>query len=116
MTRFYVLINSTGIEEVAATELPQIPEIQKLVGIPEQEAFFEAVYHCYSDLSLAVLVDDDFLRKAHQPTMLTPRRVILQGQVLVVAIDPQIADFCLLTQQQVELVKQETKLYQVNSR
>ena len=43
--RFYALVNSTGIEEVAATELPQIPEIQKLVGIPGEEAFFEAVYH-----------------------------------------------------------------------
>jgi len=114
--RFYVLVNSTGIEEVAATELPQIPEIQKLVGIPGQEAFFEAVYGCYSDQSLTVLCDDDFLRKAHQPTMLTPRGVVLQGQVLVVAIDPQIQDFCLLTKQQVELVKQETKLYQANSR
>lgn len=112
MTRFYVLINSTGIEEVAATELPQIPEIQKLVGISGEEAFFEAVYGCYSDQSLAVLVDDDFLRKAHQPTMLTPKRVILQGQVLVVAIDAQQEDFCLLTKQQLELVKKETKLFQ----
>jgi hypothetical protein len=33
-----------------------------------------------------------------------------------VAIDPQIQDFCLLTKQQVELVKRETKLYQANSR
>jgi hypothetical protein len=114
--RFYVLVNSTGIQEVAANELPQIPEIQKLVGIPGQEAFFEAVYGCYSDQSLAVLCDDDFLPKAYQPTMITRKRVILQGQVLVVAIDPQIQDFCLLTQQQVELVKRETKLYQANSR
>lgn len=114
--QFYVLVNSTGTQEVQATELPPIPELQKLVGIPGEEAFFEAVYRCYSDPSLAVLCDDDFLRKAHQPTMLTPKRVILQGQVLVVAIDPQIEDFCLLTQQQVELVKRETKLYQANSR
>jgi hypothetical protein len=55
--RFYVLVNSTGIQEVAATELPQIPEIQKLVGIPGEEAFFEAVYGCYSDQSVAVLCD-----------------------------------------------------------
>jgi len=114
--RFYVLVNSTGIQEVAANELPQMPEIQKLVGIPGQEAFFEAVYGCYSEQSLAVLCDDDFLRKAHQPTMITRKRVILQGQVLVVAIEPQIQDFCLFTQQQVEWVKRETKLYQANSR
>lgn len=81
--RYYVLINSTGIEEVAATELPQIPEIQKLVGIPGQEAFFEAVYGCYSDPSLAVLCDDDFLRKGYQPTLVTPTGVVLQGQVLL---------------------------------
>ncbi|MEG4965750.1 hypothetical protein QUB11_03735 [Microcoleus sp. B6-A1] len=116
MSRFYVLINSTGIQEVAATEVPKLPELQKLVGIPGQEAYLEPVYQCYSDPLLAVLCDEEFLRKAHQPTMLTPNRVVLQGQVLVVAIDPQIEDFCLLTQQQVELVKRETKLYQVNLR
>ena len=44
--------------------------------------------------------------------MLTPKRVILQGQVLVVAIDAQQEDFCLLTKQQLELVKKETKLFQ----
>ena len=114
--QFYVLVNSTGIEEIAANELPQMPEIQKLVGIPGQEAFFEAVYGCYSDQSLTVLCDDDFLRKGYQPTLVTPTGVVLQGQVLIVAIDPQIEDFCLLTQQQVELVKRETKLYQANSR
>ncbi|MEG4518808.1 DUF3846 domain-containing protein [Microcoleus sp. AT9b-C5] len=116
MTRFYVLINSTGIEEVAATELPKLPELQKLVGIPGQQAYLEPVYQCYSDRSITILCDEEFLRKAHQPTMLTPQRVILQGQILVVAMDNQIEDFCLLTQQQVELVKRETKLYQPNSR
>ncbi|MEG4587185.1 hypothetical protein QUA54_18490 [Microcoleus sp. MOSTC5] len=114
--QFYVLVNSTGIEEVVATELPQIPELQKLVGIPGEEAYLEPVYQCYSDPSIVILCDEEFLRKAHQPTMLTPKRVILQGQLLVVAIDPQIEDFCLLTQQQVELVKRETKLYQANLR
>ena len=114
--QFYVLINSTGIEEVAATEVPKLPEFQKLVGIPGEEAYLEPVYQCYSDLSIVILCDEEFLRKAHQPTMLTPKRVILQGQVLVVAIDPQMEDFCLLTKQQIELVKRETKLYQAHSR
>ncbi|NQE36752.1 hypothetical protein [Microcoleus asticus] len=109
---FYILVNSTGIEEEVATELPQLPELQKLVGFPGEEAYLEPVYQCYSDPSIVILCDEEFLRKACQPTMLTPKRVILQGQLLVVAIDPQIEDFCLLTQQQVELVKRETKLYQ----
>ncbi|MEG4503807.1 hypothetical protein QUA81_13160 [Microcoleus sp. F6_B4] len=114
--RFYVLVNSTGIEEVAATEFPKLPELQKLVGIPGEEAYLEPVYQCYSDRSITILCDEEFLRKGCQPTMIIPSRVVLQGQVLVVAIDPQIEDFCLLTQQQVEIVKRETKLYQANSR
>ncbi|MEG4248688.1 DUF3846 domain-containing protein [Microcoleus sp. Pol10D4] len=114
--QFYVLVNSTGIQEVAATELPKLPELQKLVGFPGEEAYLEPVYQCYSDPSIVILCDEEFLRKAHQPTMLTPKRVILQGQILVVAIDPQQEDFCLLTQKQVELVKRETKLYQPTPR
>ena len=112
MARFYALINDTGIQEVVATAIPGIEEIQKLVGIPGEDTFFEAVYQCYSDKSIALLVDDDFLRKAQQPTLITPQRVILQGQIIVLAIDAQQEDFCLLTKQQLELVKKETKLFQ----
>lgn len=114
--RFYALVNSTGIEEVAATEVPKLPEIQNLVGIPGEEAFFEAVYKCYSDPLLVILCDDEFLRKAYEPTLLTRNGVTLQGQVLIVAIDPQIQDFCLLTKKQLELVKQESTLYPLTPR
>jgi len=31
MSRFYALINSTGIQEVKATEVPTVAEFQKLV-------------------------------------------------------------------------------------
>ena len=82
MSRFYALINSTGIEKVKATEVPKLPEIQKLVGIPGEEAFFEAVYKCYSDPSIVILCDDEFLRKAYQPTLVTRNEVTLQGQVV----------------------------------
>jgi hypothetical protein len=65
MTRFYVLINSTGIQEVEATEMPTVPEIQKLVGIPGEEAFFEGVYQRYSDPLIAILCDDEFLIRTY---------------------------------------------------
>ncbi|MEG3907818.1 hypothetical protein QT979_05920 [Microcoleus sp. w2-18bC1] len=111
MSRFYALINSTGIQEVKATEMPTVAEIQKLVGIPGEEAFFEGVYRCYSDPLIAILCDDEFLMKGCQPTLLTPDGITLQGQLLIVAMDTQIEDFCLLTQRQLEIVKQESKIY-----
>ncbi|MEG4445262.1 hypothetical protein QUB47_31290 [Microcoleus sp. AT9_B5] len=111
MSRFYALINSTGIQEVQATEMPTIAEIQNLVGIPGKEAFFEGVYQRYSDPLIAILCDDEFLLKACQPTLLTPDGTTLQGQLLIVALDTKIEDFCLLTQQQLEIVKKESKIY-----
>ena len=116
MTRFYALINSTGIQEVQATELPKLSEIQKLVGIPGKEAFLEAVYQCYSDLSIAILCDDEFLIKGCQPTLVLPNGTILHGQLFIVARNIQIEDFCLLTQQQLEIVKKESKVYPLTPR
>jgi hypothetical protein len=116
MSRFYALINSTGIQEVKATEVPTVADIQKLVAVPGEEAFFEGVYQRYSDPSIAILCDDNFLMKHCQPTLLTPDGITLQGQILIVAIDMQIEDFCLLTQKQLEIVKEKSKLYPLTPR
>lgn len=106
---FYVLINSKGIQKVEATELPSVKGMQDLVGIPDESAAFEPVYDCYSDPSLVVLCDDEFLRKDPEPVMVTNKGT-LQGQLMVVAMNRQRDDFVLLTQDQVELVKRESIL------
>ncbi|MEG4166528.1 MULTISPECIES: hypothetical protein [unclassified Microcoleus] len=118
MTQFYALINhSTGVQEVEATEMPTMKELQNLVGISGDEyAFFEGVYKRYSDPSIAILCDDNFLSKACQPTLLTPDGTTLQGQLVIVALDNQIEDFCLLTQKQLEIVKKESKVYPLRPR
>ncbi|MEG4397084.1 DUF3846 domain-containing protein [Microcoleus sp. BROC3] len=116
MSRFYALINSTGIQEVQATEMPKLHEIQKLVGIPGKEAFLEAVYQCYSDSSIAILCDDEFLLKGCQPTLVLPNGTILHGQLFIVAQNIQIEDFCLLTQKQLEIIKKESKIYSLQPR
>lgn len=77
MPRFYALINSTGIQEVKATEMPTVAEIQNLLGIPGEEAFFEGVYKRYSDPLIAILCDDDFLMKGCQPALLTPNGITI---------------------------------------
>ena len=107
----YILVNADEIQEKEAEEMLNLEEIQNLVGEPGKEAFFESVYNCYSDRLIAILCDDDSLRKHHQPTCVTSTGVVLHGQVLIVRIDPQIDDYNLLTPQQVEIVKRETKLY-----
>jgi len=61
-----------------------------------------------------MLCNEDFLRKACQPTCITLRGTILQGQILILA-HGQIEDFVLLNQKQVEIVKRETNLYRVSS-
>lgn len=104
----YVVINSAGIQEIKASKLPGVRGIQDLVGIAGEEAAFEAVYNCYSDRSLIVLCDDEFLRKGYDPVMVTPWGVTLQGQLMVVK--RQGDDFGLLNQKQIELIKQETAL------
>lgn len=106
---FYLLINSKGIQEVEATELPSVKGMQDLVGIPGESAAFQAVHGCYTDHSLVVLCDDEFLRKDPEPVLVTYRGT-LQGQLIVVALNNQRDDYTLLTQDQVELVKQESIL------
>jgi hypothetical protein len=54
--------------------------------------------------------------KGCQPTLLTPDGITLQGQLLIVAMDTQIEDFCLLTPRQLEIVKQESKIYPLTPR
>jgi hypothetical protein len=106
----YILVNADGIQEVEAEEMLNLKEIQNLVGVPGEEAFFEPVYQCYSDRSIVILCDDDSLRKHHQPTCVTSTGVVLHGQIIIVRIEPQIEDYNFLTPQQVEIVR-ETKLY-----
>ena len=69
--QFYALVNSNRVEEVAAEESLTLKEMQSLVGFPGEEAFVEPVYYNYSDKPLVMLCDEDFLKKACQPTCIT---------------------------------------------
>jgi len=113
--RSHPIVNSNGLQETEVVEMLDIKEMQSLVGFPGEEALVEAVYNRYSDRSIVMLCEEDFLRKGYQPTCVTPAGTVLQGQVLILALDRQIEDFVLLNQKQVEIVKRETKLYRVSS-
>ena len=115
---FYVLIGFDGIEVRESKEMLTLKEMQNLVGIEGEPAYIEvASYRSFSDKSIAMLCDDEFLMKECQPTCMTmayrPASYegnVIHGQVLVLGTNKAEEDFDLLSQQQVEIVKSQARL------
>lgn len=108
---FYVLISSKGIKVRESEEMLTLKEMQNLVGIEGEPAYIEvASYKSFSDKSLAMLCDDEFLMKECQPTCMTIEGNVIHGQVLVLGTNKAEEDFGLLSQQQVEIVKSQIRL------
>ena len=111
ITMFYVLINSAGIQVRESKEMLTLKEMQNLVGIEGEPAYIEvASYRSFSDKSIAMICDDEFLRKKCDPTCITIEGNVIHGQVLVLGTNKVEEDFDLLSQQQVEIVKSQTRL------
>lgn len=109
---FYVLINCNGIEVRESEKMLSLEEMQNLVGIEGEEAWIEAAsYRSFSDKSIAMICDDQFVRKEYQPTCITVEGDVIQGQVLIVGTNPEGNDFDLLSKEQVEIVKSQARLY-----
>ena len=108
---FYVLINSAGIQVRESREMLTLKEMQNLVGIEGEPAYIEvASYRSFSDKSIAMICDDEFLMKECQPTCITIEGNVIHGQVLVLGTNKAAEDFGLLNQQQVEIVKSQARL------
>lgn len=108
---FYVLINYNGIQVRESREMLTLKEMQNLVGIEGELAYIEvASYQSFSDKSIAMICDDEFLMKECQPTCITMEGNVIQGQVLVLGTNETEDDFGLLSQQQVEIVKSQVRL------
>ena len=108
---FYVLIGSDGIEVRESKEMLTLKEMQNLVGVEGEPAYIEvASYRSFSDKSLAMICDDEFLMKGCQPTCITIEGHVVQGQVLVLGTNKAAEDFGLLSQRQVEIVKSQARL------
>jgi hypothetical protein len=108
---FYVVINSNGIEVRESKEMLTLKEMQNLVGVEGEPAYIEvASYQNFSDPEISMICDDEFLLKHCQPTCLIEGHV-LHGQVLILGTDRSQEDFCLLTKDQVDIVKSEIQLF-----
>ncbi|MEG4302380.1 DUF3846 domain-containing protein [Microcoleus sp. D3_18a_C4] len=108
---FYVLINSKGIQVKESKEMLTFKEMQNLVGIEGESAYIEvASYRSFSDKSIALICDEEFLIKKCQPTCMTIEGHVVHGQVLVLGTNKAEDDFDLLTKKQVEIVKSQVRL------
>ncbi len=93
---YYALINDKGIETRISNEMLTLQEMQKLVGIEGESAYIEvASYRSFSDQSIAMICDEEFLRKGGNPTCMTIEGCVLHGQVLIVKTSDE--DFDLLS-------------------
>ena len=109
---FYVLINSSGIKVLTSEKMLTLRKMQSLVGTNGEPAYIEiASCRSYSDNTIRMICDDDFVRKGYDPTCYTAEGYLLHGQVLVLGNDRAKGDFSLLTQEQIEIVKRETMLF-----
>ena len=110
---FYVLINGKGIGIHSANEMLTLETMQNLIGVEGEPAYIEvASYRSYSDSSLVMICDDEFLRKGYNPTCYTLEGNTIHGQVLILGTDAKREDFGLLSLAQTKIIKRETKLYQ----
>ena len=75
------------------------------------ERFKVASYRSFSDNSIVMLCDEEFLMKACNPTCCTAEGTTIHGQVLILGTDTANEDFGLLTKEQTEIIKRETRLY-----
>ena len=89
-----------------------LEEMQNLVGVEGKEASIELASHrSFSDKSITMICDDEFLKKEYQPTCLTIEGDMIHAQVLIVGTKPKENDFDLLSKKQLEIVKSQTRLY-----
>jgi hypothetical protein len=85
--------------------------MQNLVGIEGEPAYIEvASYRNFSDKSISMICDEEFLMKECQPTCKTIEGTVIHGQVLIVGTNAEENDFDLLTREQVLIVRREIKL------
>ncbi len=112
---FFVLVNAGQVLVKESDRMLSLKEMQNLVGIEGKSAYIEvASYRSFSDKSIAMICDEEFLMKKCQPTCITIEGHVVHGQVLVLGTNAEEDDFGLLTAKQVEIVTSEIRF--VNGR
>jgi hypothetical protein len=105
MSHLYALINNKGIHRCVLDAPMTLVQMKNLVGKEGEKAYVEYVCNQFSDTSIDLICDEDFLRKGFLPTCVTQRGIVLHGQVIAAAV--RGADTVGLTEQQFQIICQE---------
>jgi len=107
---YYGLLNRSGLEIVTSKKMLSYEEMQDLVGVKGEDAYFEvATSKSFSDTHIDLICDDESIRKRHKPTCVTTEGYTLHGQVLILATGITRGNFQLLTKKQAEIVRTQVK-------
>ena len=109
---FYILINEQGIIAHKVSEMLTLWPMLSLVFTEDEIACIKiqiACYYNYSDRAIVMVCRHKSLTKDCEQTCYTFGGDVLYGQILVLAKNDN-NDFALLSPEQVEIVKRETKL------
>lgn len=107
----YILVNADGIHEIEVEKMPTREEIAKMVGIPGKETHTYLVNSSYSDPWISIIMDLTN-EQTLQPNCKTSLGIVFNGQIAVIRIDPEVKDYNFLTPEQIEIVKQETQVFE----
>ena len=81
----YALINQTGIHKLEVEEILELADLQNRVGVEGENALIEYVRGQFSDPTIDLICDEEFLIKELPLTCITDKRIKLCGQVIAAA-------------------------------
>jgi hypothetical protein len=99
----YALINETGIQRLEVPEKLELAQLQNLVGIADESALVEYVGNQFSDPTIDLICDEEFLFKELPLTCITRSDIRLCGQVIAAAVTEE-GETIGLTEAQFQLV------------
>ena len=98
----YALINRTGIHRLELEEM-KLADLQNRVGVEGENAYIEYVREQFSDPTIDLICDEEFLLKELPLTCITDKRIKLCGQIIAAACTPD-GDTIGLTESQFQMV------------
>ena len=99
----YALINQTGIHRLEVEQKLELADLQNRVGIEGDNALIEYVREQFSDPTIDLICDEEFLIKELPLTCITNGRIKLCGQVIAAAYTKE-GDTVGLTESQFQMV------------
>ena len=99
----YALINTTGIHRLELEQKLELTDLQNRVGIEGENAYIEYVREQFTDPTIDLICDEEFLLKELPLTCITEKRIKLCGQIIAAAYTKE-GDTVGLTEAQFQMV------------